>query len=140
MNNIFESMNCEQIMSYLDLNNFENYKSNLCHSLKSMGDLPFIITILKKDIIRYCYKNDILLECFYLLGMIDYLCRINALLYDTEYNDIRQYKLSKPLFPEGVDFSCYINGDDIARKKIMEKAIPEFLWYNIIESDIRNVA
>jgi len=37
---------------------FENFKSNVCHSLKSMGDLPFLVSILQSNEIQDYYKND----------------------------------------------------------------------------------
>jgi hypothetical protein len=137
---IIDSLDCKDFMDYMDSENFENFKNNICHILNSMGDLPFLISILKKDVIRFCYQNNILLECYYLLVMIDYLCRLNDLPLDGSYNDIRQYKLKEPVFPEGIDFLCYIYNNNIAREDFLKKAIPEFLMYNIVESDIRNVA
>jgi len=138
--NIIESMDCKEFINYMDSEDFENFKSNICHVLNSMGDLPFLIAILKKDVIRFCYQNNILLECYYLLGMIDYLCRLNELPLDGSYDDIRQYKFNEPVFPEGVDFLCYIHKNNMAREEYLKKAIPEFLMFNIVESDIRNVA
>jgi len=138
--NIIDSMNCKEFIEYMDSEKFENFKSNICHILKNMGDLPFLVAILKKDVIRYCYDNNILLECYYLLGMVDYLCRVNNLPLDAGYDDIRKYRLEEPIFPEGVDFLCYLYKNDTPREEFLKKAIPEFLWYNIVESNIRNVA
>lgn len=135
-----DSMNCEEFLDYMNKDNFEIFKSNICHFLKSMGDLPFLIAIFKKDIIRYCYKNDMLLECYYLLGMTDYLCRINGLPYDGEYSDIRQYELGKRVFPGGVNILCSVLGNEMPKKEALEKAIPEFLRFNIVELGIRDVA
>ena len=137
---IIDSLDCKDFIDYMDLENFENFKSNICHILKNMGDLPFLVIVLRKDIIRYFYENDKFLECFYLLGMVDYLCRVNDLPLDSEYDDIRNYKLNDLLFPEGVDFLCYLYNNNKPREEYIKKAIPEFLWYNIVESDIRNVA
>jgi len=138
--NIIDSLDCKEFIDYMDSEDFENFKSNICHTLKNMGDLPFLVIILKKDIIRYCYEKNILLECYYLLGMVDYLCRVNDLPLDSLYNDIRKYKLEELVFPEGVDFLCYLYKNNTPREEFIEKAIPEFLWYNIVESDVRNVA
>ena len=138
--NIIDSLDCKEFIDYMDSENFENFKSNICHILKNMGDLPFLVIVLRKDIIRYFYENDKFLECFYLLGMVDYLCRVNDLPLDSEYDDIRNYKLNDLLFPEGVDFLCYLYNNNKPREEYIKKAIPEFLWYNIVESDIRNVA
>jgi hypothetical protein len=134
------SMDCKEFINYMDSEDFENFKSNICHTLKSMGDLPFLVAVLEKDVIRYCYDNNILLECYYLLGMVDYLCRINSLPFDSGYDDIRRYKLDEPVFPEGVDFLCYLYENNSPREEFIKTAIPEFLLYNIVESNVRNVA
>jgi hypothetical protein len=135
-----ESMSCKEFVEYMDSKDFENFKSNICHTLKNMGDLPFLISVLKMDVIRYCYKNNLMLECYYLLGMVDYLCRINKLPYDKEYSDIRNFKLEKKVFPGDVNLSCSILGNDNPKKEALENAIPEFLNYNIVEWGIRDVA
>ena len=118
---------------------FENFKSNVCHSIKDMGDMPFLLSILQSNEIQDYYKNNQLLECFYLLGMVDYLCNINGLPYDGEYNYIRIYKLEKPVFPAGVHLLCRLNGNDEPKEEALREAIPEFLRYNIVEWGIRDV-
>jgi len=138
--NIIDSMDCEEFINYMDSEDFENFKSNICHVLKNIGDLPFLITVLKKDVIRYCNDNNILLECYYLLGMIDYLCRVNNLPLDGGYNDIRKYELSEKVFPGGINILCSISGNDEPKKEALKKAIPEFLRFNIVEWGVRDVA
>jgi len=118
---------------------FENFKSNVCHSLKHMGDLEFLLSILKSNEIQDYYNKNQLLECFYLLGMIDYLCRVNDLPFDSEYNYIRKYKLETPVFPSGVYVLCSVYGNDKPKDEFLKEAIPEFLRYNIVESGIRDV-
>ena len=119
---------------------FENFKSNVCHSLKSMGDIPFLIYMLKSNEIEDYYNKNEFQECYYLLGMVDYLCRINDLPFTNKYNIIREYRLEKPIFPEGIDLLCFINGNDEPKEEFLRNAIPEFLRYNIVEGDVRNVA
>jgi hypothetical protein len=136
----FANMNCEEFIDYMDSEDFENFKSNVCHTLKSVGDLPFLIIILKMDVIRYCYKKDKLLECYYFLGLVDYLCRVNGLPCDKEYSDIREFELSERVFPGGTNILCSVFGNDEPKKEAIEKAIPEFLRFNIVEWGIRDVA
>jgi len=140
MNVILNEFTMEEFLESLGINNFENYKSNLCHLVKSMGDLHFIIAILKKGIIDYLFKKDKSLECFYLLGMVDYLCRVNGLPVNAGYGYIRKYTMENLIYPEGVDFICYLEGNDKCREEYLKEAIPEFLQFNIVEGNIRNVA
>ena len=58
---------------------FELFKSNVCHMVKNMGDLAFIKGLLESKEIRRYYDNKWYPESFYLLAMLDYLCRENNL-------------------------------------------------------------
>jgi len=137
---VLECKSCEEFIDYMDSESYENFRSNVCHTIKTLGELPFLVIVLKKDIIRYCYENDKLVECYYLLGMIDYICRINDYPYDSEYEDIREYKLDKLLYPSGVHLLCHIENSEEPKKEALKNAIPEFLCFNIVEWGIKNVA
>ncbi|MGN0324875.1 MAG: helix-turn-helix domain-containing protein [Lachnospiraceae bacterium] len=118
---------------------FETFKSNTCHHVKDMGDLDFIIETLEEDEIRKLYDKQWYRESLYLLGMVDYLSRINGLPLCTNYNDIRKQKLEKPLFPAGVVVSSAATGDNSIKEEAIANAIPEFMRFNIVESEVRNV-
>lgn len=118
---------------------FENFKSNVCHYVKDKGDIDFIIETLSKDEIRALYERNWYAESFYLLAMVDLLSKENNVPLCTNYDDIRAQRLKEPLFPAGVLLSDEVAKTDKHRKEALEKAIPEFLNYNIIESEIRNV-
>ncbi|MBR2045919.1 MAG: helix-turn-helix transcriptional regulator [Agathobacter sp.] len=118
---------------------FEVFKSNVCHYVKDKGDIDFIIETLSKDEIRTLYDRQWYAESFYLLAMIDYLSKENNVPLCTNYNDIRPQRLKEPLFPAGVLLSDEAMQTDKHRKEALENAIPEFLNYNIVESEVRNV-
>ena len=118
---------------------FETFKSNTCHHVKDMGDIDFIIETLEADEIRKLYECGWYREALYLLAMIDYLSRMNNLPLCTNYNDIRSKKLEKPYFPAGVVVSYAATGDESIKEKALANAIPEFLRFNIVESEVRNV-
>jgi len=119
--------------------NFETYKSNICHLVKDMGDIDFIITTLEEDKIRNLYCKQWYPESLYLLAMLDYLSRENDLPICTEYNDIRMAKLKEPIYPESILTMCAILNSDIPKEESKNEAIPEFMRFNIVESEIRNV-
>jgi DNA-binding Xre family transcriptional regulator len=73
---------------------FEIFKSNVCHRVKDMGDLDFIISTLQSDEIRRLYEKQWYPESLYLLAMVDYLSRENDLPFCSNYNDIREHSLS----------------------------------------------
>lgn len=118
---------------------FETFKSNTCHQVKDKGDIDFVIETLKADEIRKLYDKQWYRESLYLLGMVDYISRINGLPVCTNYNDIRCQKLEKPLFPAGVLVASAATGDESIKDRAVEKAIPEFMRFNIVESEVRNV-
>ena len=118
---------------------FDVFKSNICHQVKDMGDIDFIIETLKSDDIRMYYDRKWYPECFYLLAMVDYLCRENDLPVCSDFNDIRAMKLSKPLLPMGVQISDAIMKNHQREEQSYRDAIPEFMRFNIVESEVRNV-
>lgn len=124
---------------FIKRSNFENFKSTICHRLKALGDIDFIIDIVEKDSIRTYYNQKWYPESFYLLAMIDYLCRENNLSLCSDYDDLRKCRLPSPLYPAGViAFSTVLNDKEYLSESV-QTAIPEFRRFNIIERDIRNV-
>ena len=118
---------------------FETFKSNTCHHVKDMGDMEFIINALQTDEIRVLYERKWYPEALYLLAMVDYLSRINDIPLCTKYDDIRVQKLEKPIYPAGVKLMSEVMKSKEPLRKAEKEAIPEFLRFNIIESEVRNV-
>ena len=119
---------------------FETFKSNVCHRVRDMGDLDFIVDALETDAIRKLYDKKRYPECLYLLAMTDYLSRENDLPLCADYNDLRGAKLSNTLYPAGVLGMCAAFDNDDPKEESLREAIPEFLRHNIVESDVRNLA
>lgn len=72
-------------------------------------------------------------------AMVDYLSRMNGLPICTNYNDIRCQKLKNPIYSAGTVVAYAATGDESIKDKAMANAIPEFLRFNIVESEVRNV-
>lgn len=118
---------------------FELFKSNACHSLKRNGDWKFVAKTYGGDEIRSYFVRGWYPECLYLLAMADYISRINGLPQWAEYDNLREIKLSEPLYPMGILLKCSFSGSDEPKRKALIEAIPEFLRHNIVEADVRNV-
>lgn len=118
---------------------FENFKSTVCHRLKEMGDIRFLLDILEKDTIRTYYNRQWYPECLYLLAMVDYLSRENGVSLCDSYDDLRKCRLDSPIYPAGVLAISAAGSETNILKSARQTAIPEFKRFNIIESDIRNV-
>ena len=118
---------------------FETFKSNICHEVKEKGDIQFLIDTLESNRIRELFDKKWYPEALYLLGMADYLSNINDVPICTNYNDIRKCKLSEIAYPTGILIKAAVSNDENIKQKAIEEAIPEFLRFNIVEADIRNV-
>lgn len=118
---------------------FSIFKGNICHLVKNMGDLTFIIDTLENDTVRTLYNRGWYPECLYLLAMLDYLSRENGLPLCNEYNDLRCLKLREPIYSSSVVAMSILSGNDEPMKRSREQAEPEFLRHNIVEGEIRNV-
>lgn len=118
---------------------FELFKSNVCHKLKALGDVDFIIETLEKDNIRKYYERKWYPESLYLLAMLDYVSRANNVPLCTRYDDLRRCKLSETVFPAGVLATAAVARDERAKEQSRHEAIPEFMRFNIVESEVRDV-
>lgn len=118
---------------------FETFKSNICHHVKDMGDVNFMISVLESDQIRVLYERHWHPEALYLLAMLDYLSRINSVPLCTKYDDIRAQKLSNPLYPADVLLTSEVLKSDEPMRRAERDAIPEFRRFNIFECSVRDV-
>ena len=118
---------------------FELFKSNVCHHLKELGDINFIIETLEKNEIQIYYDREWYPECFYLLAMLDYISRVNNVPLCDRYNDIRKNKLNSVIYPESILAITAAANDESVKKQALMASIPEFKRFNIVESEIRNV-
>ena len=118
---------------------FELFKSNTCHRLKELGDIEFVIELLEEDPIRKYYKKKWYPESLYLLAMLDYISRENDIPICTQYDDMRSLKLKTILFPASVLVAAKVSENDELKHRSIMEAIPEFMRFNIVESEVRNV-
>ena len=118
---------------------FETFKSNVCHSVKDMGDFDFLISTLETGKIRELYERKWYAESLYLLAMTDYLSRESSFPLCAEYDDMRCAKLQRIVYPAGVLAMCAAWGSDEPKRDSLREAIPEFIRHNIVEAEVRNV-
>lgn len=119
---------------------FELFKSNVCHKLKELGDLNFLKDLFENNEIEYYYNLEWYPECLYLLAMADYISRINNIPLVGDYRIIRNMKLDNPVYPSSVLAIDLASSSNKAKKDAWNNSIPEFRRFNIIESEVRNVA
>lgn len=125
--------------SLIQRNSFENFKSSICQQLKELGDTGFIINTLESQAIRTYYEQKWYPESLYLLAMLDYISRINNVPLCSDYDDLRQYSLEEPLYPAGILSMSAALKNNFIKKQAFQQAIPEFIRFNIVENEVRNV-
>lgn len=119
---------------------FDVFKSNICHRVKELDDWDFIIDTLEKDEIRKYYNRKWYAESFYLLAMLDYLSRLNDVPLCSRYDDLRKYRLQEPIYPSSVLITAAVSKrSEEIKERARREAIPEFIRFNIVESEVRNV-
>jgi len=118
---------------------FEIYKSHVCHKVKNLGDMDFIINVLESNEIQKLYHQQWYMESLYLLAMVDYISRENDLPSCTNYNSLRKIRLKETIYPISVHAKCIACGSDYPKQDSIRVAIPEFIRHNIVEADVRNV-
>ena len=124
---------------FIKRSSFENFKSAVCHRVRELGDINFIIDTLESQDIRTYYNRKWYPESLYLLAMLDYLSRENDVPICDDYDDLRRCKLEKPVYPASIRALSAAAQDDAAIKEAAKSAIPEFMRFNIVENEVRNV-
>lgn len=118
---------------------FDLFKSNICHRLKELGDTEFLIEVLESDQIRSLYRKKWYRESLYVLAMLDYVSRENDIPLCSQYNDIRQTKLESVIYPASIIAAAHMSDNDEIKQRSINESIPEFIRFNIVESEVRNV-
>ena len=118
---------------------FDNFKSSVCHHLMRLGDIDFIIKVLENDEITEYYNRGWYPECLYILAMLDYLSRVNKVPLCNKYDFLRRCRLSETVYPTSIIImSLGKNGESI-REQAKRESIPEFIRFNIVENDVRDI-
>lgn len=124
---------------FLKRGSFENFKSAVCHRVKELGDIDFIIDTLESQEVRTFFERKWYPESLYLLAMLDYISRENGVPLCTDYDDLRGCKLDQPVYPAGIRAVAAAAKDDSVLQNAAMTAIPEFRRFNIIENEVRDV-
>ena len=124
---------------FVKRSSFENFKSTICHRVKELGDIDFIIDTLESQDIRMYFERKWYPESLYLLAMLDYISRENDVPLCDEYDDLRRCRLENTIYPSSVLAMSAASKKEDELKHAEVTAIPEFKRFNIIESEVRNV-
>ena len=72
--------------------------------------------------------------------MLDYVSRENGIPLCDEYDDIRRCRLEKLVYPASLLALSAVSRDQSILRESEKNAIPEFMRFNIVENEVRNVA
>jgi DNA-binding Xre family transcriptional regulator len=133
-------INDDHLIDYSLRSDFETFKSNIKHAIKENSPDNFIDLIHQKNVIRIYYEKKYFAESLYLLATIDYLSRINSIPLIDEYNDIRKFKLQDRLYPASVVIMANVDINSDILEITYRNSIKEFKQFNIVESEIDNIA
>lgn len=120
---------------------FDIFKSETCHRLKTYGDIKFINIIENKKIIEKYWKFKWYAESLYVLAMIEELYCENNLEISNKYEFYQNQKLKTILFPKSayMEMCLFNNEKDKIEKIYLKNANKYFLKYNIVEGNIRDI-
>lgn len=111
------------------------FRSNECHKLKELGWSEYICWSLKTQRAENFIKNKEYFNGLYVMGMVDYLCRLHDLpLYEGYHSYRNKIGLKNTAYPVSYDIAPHY-----IKEKMIKNAIPEFARFNIIEGDVFDV-
>ena len=56
-----------------------------------------------------------------------------------DYDDVREQKLDSPIYPASIRALAAASHSDDVLRKAQNTAIPEFMRFNIVENEVRDV-
>lgn len=85
------------------------------------------------------FERNWLFETLYLLATVDYLCRLENIVTYTKYDDYRKLSLQETYYPSSLQLLSKLSHNSKILNEYLEKSIPEFKQFNIVEMDIFSV-
>ena len=134
MDELYEALRCP-----VPLPSFEAFKSNVCHIVKTKGDLEYIIEMLETDEVNRYWEQRRYLEAYYTLAMVDYLSREHGLPLCNKYDSIRSTSLKETVYPRDIELAARLDPSLDVKAQAVAESIPEFIRFNIVEKEIRDV-
>ena len=116
----------------------ETFKNQIRHDVKRLGDVDFINSVIRNKSVDKYWHLEWYFEAFYLLAMVDYLCRVNNIKSDNRYDQIRTYKLPEIAYPSDIVLASALSPDLDVREQAVKNSIPEFMRFNIVEKEVRD--
>ncbi len=117
-------------------NDFENFKSNVCQLIKKLNPSFVIDKINEYGYIEKSFEAKEYLNCFYLVGLVNYLSHKYHL--NKTIHKYDKYQLPFLIYPRDAVLTAKLGNENL-KKYTLKHAEPEFLQFNIVEGEIENV-
>lgn len=122
---------------YFSRRQFEKFKSEVCHRIKNLGNIRFLIEVLESDFIMQYWEAGQHVQSLYLLSVTDYLSRLEEVPLCSRYHEIRCMRIDPPIYSVSEELYCKIMGVPLEREET--NYIPEFVSHGIMEGDLFRV-
>ena len=137
MDSLYDKLTYDDLTSIKYDKDFDLFKSNICHELRSIKYKEFLRHYLTTDEIRNMFEDKKYKQALYMVALIDYLCETHDLPVPTKYSEIRKYKLDSFCVSESL--YLLMQTKQIQFSSIYKDSISTFRDHNIIEAEIENV-
>lgn len=126
----------ETVIDYTSVSQ-RNFVSELEHRLKDSIDNDSFLHYLAHEIsLDDLYEQEQYEKLYYTVALVNYLDCIDE---ETKLEYVKKYTdgmLDKLTFPYGVEIYCKVVESDAIKKELIKRAIPEFLKYNLVITDV----
>lgn len=117
-----------------------NYVSELEHRLKDSIDNDAFFHFLVQEIsLDDLYNQEQYEKLYYTVALVDYLDCIDE---ERKFDYIGKYmhgKLEYLTFSSGVETYCKVVQSEDIKEQLLKSALPEFLKYNLVVTDVEGV-
>lgn len=118
------------------LQDFEVFKSEISHAIKSKTQIRFLLEILQSNLIEKYWEENRKVQALYLLSMVDYISRLNNVPVCTKYKKLREARIEPMIIPLSFRLQAAVSDIEMID---YTNCIPEFLAHGIVEGDVFNV-
>jgi hypothetical protein len=123
---------------------YDVFRSEICHMYHFDGTYNFIRKVMKGNLIFELWNKGEYYKALYTLAMVDYIAWKNNVPPFDGYDELRQYKLEKTVYPSGIVMMDRLEKTDKNKRAAYEECKNDdcgrfFIRYNIIEKEIEDV-
>lgn len=118
-----------------------NFVSTIEHWLKNSQDKREFVLLLEKEInLDELFSQNQLEKLYFIIALLEYLSDKYHINISEKAKKYSNGKLDTITYPEGIELYCQVVGDNSIKEMQLKSAIPQFLKYNLVITNIEGVA